>query len=98
MATAGSNDPTQRVIGLVLLLVLGILSLPVAAAFLDGGSSENLIVPVQLVLMALVGAGVGYLLPGVAGADASKQRGAGFGALIGVATALIGLALFSLLL
>ncbi len=98
MATAGSNDPTQRVIGLVLLLVLGILSLPVAAAFLDGGSKENLIVPVQLVLMAVVGAAVGYLLPGVAGAGSSKQRGAGFGALIGVATALIGLALFSLLL
>ena len=99
MTTAANPRPgTQRIIALVVLLVAGVLSLPVVAALLDGGPSENLIVPVQLVLMAVVGATVGYLLPGLAGDDSSTGRGAAFGALVGVATALLGLAVFSLLL
>ena len=68
------------------------------AAFLDGGSTEDLIVPIQLAVMALVGAITGYLLPGVAGFGSSSARSAMVGALIGVATALAGIAVFSLLL
>jgi peptidoglycan/LPS O-acetylase OafA/YrhL len=94
MARAAS----QRGIGLVVLLVLGILSLPVVATFLDGQSTENWIIPVQLVLMALVGALVGYLLPGLAGPDSSSQRGAGAGAVVGVVAAVLGVLLFFVLL
>ena len=83
---------------MVLLLLAGILSLPVVAAFLDGGSTEDLIVPIQLAVMAVVGAITGYLLPGVAGLGSSSARSAMVGALIGVAAALGGIAIFTLLL
>ncbi len=98
MTTAGSNARTQHVIGLVLLLIAGVLSLPIVAAFLDGDSTEDLIVPVQLVLMAVVGAVVGYLLPGLARADSGSARTAGIGAVLGLATALLGVVLFYALL
>jgi len=49
-------------------------------------------------VMAVVGAIIGYLLPAVAGFGSSSARSAGVGALVGVATALGGVALFSLLL
>ena len=98
MVTTTSNAGTQRGIALALLLAAGILSLPVAAAFLDGESTENLIVPVQLAVMAALGAIVGYLLPGLAGNGSSRARSAGLGALVGVATALVGVFLFFVLL
>jgi len=98
MDTVESSAGTQRAIALVVLLIAGILSLPIVAAFLDGESTENLVVPVQLAAMAAVGAVVGYLLPGVAGAGSSSTRSAGLGALVGVGTALVGLAIFFLLL
>ncbi len=98
MTTAASNTGKQRGIALALLVVTGILSLPVVAAFLDGESTEDLIVPVQLALMAALGAIVGYLLPGVAGAGSRRARSAGLGALVGVATALVGVVLFFVLL
>jgi hypothetical protein len=83
---------------LVLLIAAGILSLPVVAAFLDGESTESLIVPIQLGVMAVLGATAGYLLPAVAGFGSSSLRSAGVGAVAGVATALAGVAVFSLLL
>ena len=98
MSNTGSKSGTQRGIALVLLVAVGVVSLPIVAAFLDGSSTEDLIVPVQLAVMALVGAIVGYLLPGLAGAGSSSARSAGFGALVGVAIALISAAVFFLLL
>jgi hypothetical protein len=98
MPTAGTKTGIQRGVALVLLIAAGILSLPVVAAFLDGESTESLIVPVQLGVMALLGAIAGYLLPAVAGFGSSSVRSAGVGALVGVATALAGVAVFSLLL
>ena len=98
MATVESRTGTRRAIALVLLLVAGILSLPIVAAFLDGSSTENLLVPVQVAAMAAVGAVVGYLVPGIAGADSSRARTAGLGALVGIATAVVGVAVFYLLL
>ena len=88
----------QRAVAVVLLLLAGILSLPVVAAFLDGGSTEDLIVPIQLAVMAVVGAITGYLLPGIAGLGSSSARGALVGAVLGVAAALAGIAVFMLLL
>ncbi len=98
MATTGTKTGIQRVVALVLLLAAGILSLPVVAALLDGQSTENLIVPIQLAVMAVVGAIIGYLVPSVAGFGSSRARSAMVGAVIGVATALGGVAVFSLLL
>lgn len=98
MHTAEKMSGLQRAGAVVLLLLAGILSLPVVAAFLDGGSTEDLIVPIQLAVMAVVGAITGYLLPGIAGHGSSSARGALVGAVLGVAAALAGIAVFMLLL
>jgi len=98
MPTAETKSGVQRGVAVVLLLLAGILSLPVIAAFLDGGSTEDLIVPVQLAVMAVVGAITGYLLPGIAGHGSSSARGALVGAVLGVAAALAGIVVFTLLL
>jgi hypothetical protein len=98
-STSGSTGSTvQRVAAIVLLLVAGILSLPIAAAFLDGEGNENWIVPAQLAGMAVIGAIVGALLPGLAGAGASSGRAAKIGAIVGVAMAVVGVAVFFVLL
>jgi hypothetical protein len=86
------------VVALVVLLAAGIVSLPVAASFLDGESTENWILPAQLVAMAVIGAVVGRLLPGLAGADASARRAIILGLVTGVVMALVGVVIFFLLL
>jgi hypothetical protein len=98
MSTGKTRSGVLRGVAVVLLLVAGLLSLPVAAAFLDGGSTEDLIVPIQMGVMAVLGAITGYLLPGVAGFGSTSARSAMVGALIGLAAALGGIAIFSLLL
>ena len=69
---AGSANATsvggQRVLAVVILLVLGVLSLPVSAYFVDGEGSENWIIPIAVALMVVLGALVGSRLPGIAGA------------------------------
>ena len=88
----------QRTIALALLLVAGIFSLPVAAYFFDSPGSENWIVPVQLAAMALIGAWVGRLLPGLAGTNQSGNRPMVVGAVVGMAMAVVGIVIFFLLL
>lgn len=88
----------QRVGALLLLLVLGILSLPVTAYLLDGRGTENWIFPVQAAVMALVGALVGWLVPVLAGAGARPSRGALVGAALGIGAAILGAVIFFLLL
>ena len=95
---ADTGTTGQRVVGFLLLLVAGGLSLPAAAAFLDGEGTENWIVPAQLVGMALVGAAVGALLPGLAGAGSTSARAARIGAGLGLVFAIVGVAVFWLLL
>jgi hypothetical protein len=97
MADAGPDPRIQRPLAALVLLVAGVLSLPVVAAFLDGESTDQLIVPVQVAVMTVLGAVVGYALPGLArGAD--RVRGALVGVVVGVVAALIGVAVFFLLL
>ena len=98
MAEPAANSGAQRVGALLLLLPAGILSLPVAAAFLDGEGQENWIVPVQLVAMALLGVLVGTFLPGLAGPSASRARGQVVGALVGIAMGVLGVVIFFVLL
>ena len=88
----------QRVVGIVVLLVLGILSLPAAASVLDGEGTENWIVPVQLVAMAAIGAGVTIALPGLAREGATTGRRAMTGAWWGLLAAFAGVVVFWLLL
>ena len=88
----------QRVVGVVVLLATGIYSLPVAAALFDGEGSENWIVPVQLVVMAAIGAGLAVALPALARAGAPTGRRAMTGAWWGLLAALVGVLLFWLLI
>ena len=88
----------QRVVGIVVLLVLGMLSLPAAASVLDGQGTENWIVPVQLVAMAAIGAAVTIALPGLAREGATTGRRAMTGAWWGLLAAAVGVVVFWLLL
>jgi hypothetical protein len=88
----------QRVVGIVVLLVLGVLSLPAAAYVLDAPGTENWIVPVQLVVMAAVGAAVTVALPGLARDGAPTGRRAMTGAWWGLLAAFVGVVVFWLLL
>ena len=88
----------RRVAALLVLLVLGVVSLPLVASVLDGQGTENWIIPVQLLLMAATGALAGWAVPTLGGADASRRRGILVGALIGLGAALLGLVIFFLLL
>lgn len=98
MATTGLKPGHQRAMALVLIIGTGIISFPLSAAFLDGPTTEDLIVPVHIVLMAVFGATVGYLLPGLAGAGSRSARSASAGACVGVLAAFVAIVLFFLLL
>jgi len=87
----------ERLLGLFVLVVAGVLSLPIAAAAFDNKGSENWIIPAQLGGMAVIGALVALAIPGVTGAERSRRR-AIFGALIGIGMALLGVLIFFLLL
>jgi hypothetical protein len=88
----------HRPLALLLLLAAGVFSLPVAALFLDGEDTENWVLPAAFVAMAVVGAIVGTLLPGVAGPHASAARGRLVGMGIGIAMVVLGTLVFFLLL
>jgi len=88
----------RRIAAVVLLVVVAMVSLPLVAAVFDDEGSENLIVPVQLVLMAGLGALAGWVVPTLGGEDATPRRGILVGALIGVGAAVLGLVSFFLLL
>jgi len=80
----------QRVVGIVVLVVLGLLTLPVVAYFADtgdGDGTENWIIPVALLAMAVIGAALAIALPGLAREGASTGRRA----LTGVWWGLLGL-------
>jgi hypothetical protein len=88
----------QRWTALLILLVLGIFSLPVTAYFFDEQGTENWILPVAVLIMAVLGAIVGSLLPGLAGRAASPRRGALVGVAVGIGALGIGVVVFFLLL
>jgi hypothetical protein len=88
----------QRLVGIVVLAVLGMLSLPVSAYVLDDPGTENWIVPVQLLAMAAVGAAVTVGLPGMAREGATTGRRALTGAWWGLLAAFAGVVVFWFLL
>jgi hypothetical protein len=88
---------------LLVLFVFGLASLPLVATVVDGRMFDSTgidswVVPVQLVAMAALGALVGWLVPVVAGRDATRRRGVAVGAAAGVGFAVLGLVLWFLLL
>ena len=87
-----------RPVAYVVLLVAGVLSLPVVAAFVDGEGAENWILPAMIAETAVIGALVGVATPDIAGAGAPTGKRAAVGAAIGVVCALIGVAIFFVLL
>ena len=87
-----------RVLAVVVLLVLGVLALPLLAWVLDGQGTENLILPLDLLVMAVVGALVWRALPSSGSTPPSARRTAVVGAGVGVLAALVGLLAFFLLL
>ena len=89
---------TAVLLALLVLLVLGVISLPLVASVVDGEGTENWILPVQLLVMAVVGAFAGWLVPQLGGRDASRRRGILVGAALGVAAGVVGLIVFFLLL
>ncbi|MGJ9371921.1 hypothetical protein [Nesterenkonia sp. CF4.4] len=88
----------QRVIGVVLLLGAGALSLPVAASFLDGPGTENWILSVHAGVMAVVGAVCGSALPALAPTGASTTLRALIGAGWGLLAGMVGVLVFWFLL
>ena len=88
----------QRVVGAVVLLVLGMLALPLSASLVDGEGSENWIIVLDLVAMAAVGAAVTIGLPGLAREGASTGRRAMTGAWWGLLAAFVGVLVFWFLL
>lgn len=83
----------QRVIGVVVMLGTGALSLPVAASVLDGSGTENWIIPVQAGAMAVIGAACGLALPALAPVGASAAArvliGAGWGLSAGMVSVIV---------
>ena len=91
----------QRVVGIVVLLVCGMLTLPVVASFADtgdGGNAENWIIPIALLAMAAIGAALAVALPGLAREGASTGRRALAGAWWGLLGLFVGLVVFWFLL
>jgi hypothetical protein len=88
----------QRIVGAVVLLVLGMLALPLSASLIDGEGAENWIIVVDLVAMAAFGAAVTIALPALAGDGASTGRRALTGVWWGLLAAFVGVVVFFLLL
>jgi hypothetical protein len=88
----------QRLVGIVVLVVLGVLALPLSAAAIDGEGAENWIIVVDLVAMAAIGAAVTIALPGLAREGATTGRRAMTGAWWGLLAAFVGVVVFWLLL
>lgn len=96
--SAQANPGLHRPLALLVLLAGGVLSLPLAAAFLDGEDTDNWVLPAAFVAMAVFGAVVGSILPGLAGPHASAGRGRAVGAVAGVAMVALGALVFYVLL
>ena len=92
------SSTLQRVVGVVVLLVTGMFSLPLSAYVFDGQGTENWIVPVQLVAMAAIGALATIALPSLAREGASTGRRAQTGMWWGLLAAFVGVLVFWFLL
>lgn len=89
----------QRAMAAAVIVPASVVSLPIAASVLDHPPGrENWILPAAAAGSIGTGAAVGSLLPGIAGAEASRLRSAAVGAGIGLASAVAGTAALFLLI
>ncbi|WP_374455684.1 hypothetical protein [Nocardioides sp.] len=88
----------QRVVGIVVLLVLGGLVWPLTAFFFDDEGSENWIIPLGLLAAMVIGAAVTIALPALARHGASSGRRALTGAWWGLLASFAGIVVFWFLL
>ena len=88
----------QRVVGIVVLLAAGMLSLPTSAFLFDDRDTENWVIVIQLVAMAVIGAAVTIALPALAREGASTGRRAVTGIWWGLLGAFVGVLVFWFLL
>ncbi len=89
----------QRLLGAAVLVPAGVFSLPLAAYLLDRGpGTENVILPSQLLVMMLLGAALAGALPALAPRSAGIGRRLLTGAGWGLLAAVLGVAVFWLLL
>ena len=90
------SDRMRTLVLAVVMVVLGALTLPLSAAFLDGSDTgENLIMPVALVISCLIGA---LLAVPVLDPDVPTGRKVATGAGLGLLGLLVGVIIFFLLL
>ncbi len=89
-----------RIVVFVGLVALAALLLPVSAYVVEAISerAENWTLVVQLTLVTLIAAGVGVSVPGLSRAGASRGRRAAVWAATGLAAALVGNAIWLLML
>ncbi|GGC54899.1 hypothetical protein IEU95_09125 [Hoyosella rhizosphaerae] len=87
----------SRLPAVVILFVLALVSLPISASFLDGERTEDIVLPVHFLVMAVAGAVIAQLLP-LANAGASATRRTVIGVATGLGMAVLGMAVFWFLL
>lgn len=93
------NPTALRFIAIAGLVLAALVGLPLWAAVLDGSSStENLIIPVHLVAMMLLGAAATAAVPALASPDVSGNARLLIGAGWGLLAAIVGLLVFWFLL
>lgn len=92
------STTVQRVLGVLMLLIAGMLSLPLAATLLDDPGSENWIIAAQLVVMAAIGAGITVALPALARSGSTTGRRALTGVWWGLLAAFVGVVVHWLLI
>ena len=88
----------QRLAGVLVLLAAGIISFPAAATVFDSQGTENWVIPVQLLVMAAIGAGVCLVVPALAREGATRGRRALTGVWWGLLAAFAGVVVFWLLI
>lgn len=91
-----SNTLYRRIYIVVLLVLLGLISLPLVAAVLDV-VNENLIAPVHVALMLLAGIVLWIKVPGLS-SSTNTSRKIAMGAAVGFLASVIAYVVFFLLL
>lgn len=86
-AAAAHPVIAHRLVAGAVIGLSALAALPVSAAFLDDihPAPDHLVLGVALAAPPLIGAATGALLPGLAGASASRLRGGVVGAIAGAA-------------
>lgn len=87
----------RRVVAVLGLIVLALATLPASAALTDE-VDDGLVVPLHLLVMTLAGIVVWTFAPAVARPGSSVARRVGIGAVVGVGSAAVAVAVFFLLL